>query len=154
MGKFASCTFLPTPAESCTQCFYINLPIGGVSFAVVLFALKAVPPLGCDLTDRSFKNIMLRIARADWFGSALCLGSLTSLSLAFNWAGTRGWGNYTVIVPLVMAVVGLAIFWAWERWLDERSMVPSAIFRSWSVICILVFNFWVRVATELAHRSD
>ena len=129
---------------SILQCFYINLPIGAVSFATVFFTLPSAPPLGTVPGTRTVKTVLAQVARADWLGVTIVTATLTSLTLALNWGGDRGWGNYTVVVPLVMSVVGTAIFIAVERWRDEKSMLPSQIFRSWSIVCILLYNFWVR----------
>lgn len=155
MNGLAGGAFTQNARLTWRWCFYINLPIGGFCFGVVLLALQAAPPLGDDGTPRTWKNLSLRLARADWIGAAFCTAALTSLNLAFNWAGTRGWGHYSVIVSLVMSVVGLAVFCAWERWLDERSMVPSQIF-TWSVICILAYNFLVstNISLESAQTTD
>ncbi|GAA5992548.1 hypothetical protein JCM11641_004543, partial [Rhodosporidiobolus odoratus] len=63
-------------------CFYLNLPVGAVTFIAVSFLLKASPPLGADPNDRSYRSIARQTLRMDWVGGVLVLElSLVSSSL-------------------------------------------------------------------------
>jgi len=78
--------------------FYINLPIGAVSFTVVFLLLKAAPPMGADLEKRSPRDLLLQTARMDWLGGLLVLGGVTSLVLALQWGGNqKPWSDGAVI---------------------------------------------------------
>ncbi|KAJ6629312.1 ABC transporter [Mycena sp. CBHHK59/15] len=126
-------------------CFYINLPIGGVTLVAITFLLKAEPPLGSDGYDRSFKSLLRQTAGLDWIGAALSLGAVTSLVLGLQWGGnTKPWGSADVIVCLVLAPVLAIVLVLWERFLGDRAMVPLTIFKSMSIYAICFFAIFNR----------
>lgn len=118
-------------------CFYINLPVGGISLVAVTFLLKAQAPLGSDPTKRSQRDLFDQFLHMDFFGAVLVAGFITSLMLALQWGGnTKAWGNYAVIVSFVFAgVLAIALVF-WEIAMKEHAMVPTAIFHGRSV-CVL-----------------
>ncbi|KAJ7082359.1 ABC transporter [Mycena belliarum] len=131
-------------------CFFINLPVGGVSVAAVTFLLKAAPPLGSDPTKRSTADIFQQTLRLDFVGATLVAGAITSLSLSLQWGGnTKAWNDTAVIVCFVMAGVLGAMFCVWEKLIGDRAMVPTTIFKSISVWAILLFSFLTRFSLLL-----
>ncbi|KAJ7806014.1 ABC transporter [Mycena olivaceomarginata] len=126
-------------------CFFINLPLGGVSICGVMFFLKAAPPLGSDLTKRSRQNILQQTLRLDFVGATLVAAAITCLVLALQWGGnTKSWGDKTIIISFVFAGVIFAAYVAWEMYLGERAMTPTGIFKSCSVWAILSYSFLTR----------
>ncbi|KAJ7026760.1 ABC transporter [Mycena alexandri] len=126
-------------------CFWINLPLGGVSILGVLFMLKASPPLGSDPTKRSFRDIMEQVRHLDFVGATLVAAAVTTLVLALQWGGnTKPWGDKDVIICFVFAAVLTVALIAWEIYIDETAMVPTSIFKSRSVYALLVFSFLTR----------
>jgi MFS family permease len=96
-----------TPSFTClspitfTQrwCFFINLPIGGVSLTAVTFLVKSSPPLGADLTKRSPRDILRQAAHLDFIGATLVAGAVTCLVLALQWGGnTKPWNDKDIII--------------------------------------------------------
>ncbi|KAJ7117255.1 transporter [Mycena crocata] len=126
-------------------CFYINLPIGGVSMFAVLFLLEAAPPLGADLTKRSNKDIFQQALRLDFVGAILMAGAVTSVVLALQWGGnTKPWDDKAVIISFVLGGV-LSIVWIlWEVYIGDKAMTPTKIFKSRSVYAILAYSFLTR----------
>ncbi|GAA5902761.1 MDR family MFS transporter [Sporobolomyces salmoneus] len=125
--------------------FYINIPIGAVSFVVVLLLLTAAPPLGADLSKRSTRDLLRQTIRIDWIGGVLSLGAVTSLVLALQWGGNqKPWNDGAVIACLVVAGVGFIAFGLWQRWLGDKALVPPAIFKDYSIWAICVNCFMVR----------
>ncbi|KAF7352573.1 Major facilitator transporter-like protein [Mycena venus] len=123
-------------------CFLINLPVGGVSLAAVTFLLKAVPPLGSDTNKRSWSDLIEQVARMDFIGATVAAGSVTSLVLALQWGGnTKPWNDKAVIISFVFAGVLAILFVAWEIYLGERAMTPTAICKSRSIYAILAYCF-------------
>ncbi|KAJ7696847.1 ABC transporter [Mycena metata] len=122
--------------------FYINLPFGGVSLLGVIFLLKSSPPLGADLSKRSTRDLLRQALRFDYVGLILVAGSLTTLVLALQWGGnTKPWGDKAVIISFVFAAVLAVVFIAWEKYLNESAMVPTAIFKSPSIFAIQTYAF-------------
>ncbi|CAK5270693.1 unnamed protein product [Mycena citricolor] len=131
-------------------CFFINLPLGGLSLTGVVFLLKASPPLGSDPTRRTWSDLLHQTLRLDYVGATLIAGCITSLVLALQWGGnTKPWGDKAVIISFVFAAVLAAAFIAWEIRLDERAMTPTAIFKSRSVYAILFYSFLTRFSLLL-----
>ncbi|KAK7039729.1 major facilitator transporter-like protein [Favolaschia claudopus] len=58
-------------------CFFINLPLGGVSITGVTLLLKASPPLGADPTKRSWADVLEQTRRMDFVGAILSVGAVT-----------------------------------------------------------------------------
>ncbi|KAJ7718769.1 ABC transporter, partial [Mycena maculata] len=131
-------------------CFYINLPVAGVSLTAVLFLLKASPPLGSDPNKRAWRDIMHQVARMDFVGAVLVAGAVTSLVLALQWGGnTKPWNDKAVIVCFVLSGVIAAAFVWWEIFLGDRAMVPTGIFHSRSIYGVVVYCFLTRFSLLL-----
>ncbi|KAJ6451240.1 ABC transporter, partial [Mycena vitilis] len=125
-------------------CFFINLPIGGVSLTAVTFLLKASPPLGSDPTKRSWADIWPQVVRMDFLGATLVAGAVTSVVLALQWGGnTKAWDDTAVLVCFVISGVLTGVFVAWEVYLGERAMTPMMIMHSKSVCASFFFSFFI-----------
>ncbi|KAJ6521127.1 major facilitator superfamily domain-containing protein [Mycena capillaripes] len=131
-------------------CFFINLPLGGVSVLGVLFLLKASPPLGSDPNKRSLRDIWQQTLGLDYVGAILVAGSITCLTLSLQWGGnTKAWNDKAVIICFVFAGVIAAAYVVWEMHLGQRAMTPTAIFKSASVWAILAYSFLTRFSLLL-----
>ncbi|KAK7039611.1 major facilitator transporter-like protein [Favolaschia claudopus] len=126
-------------------CFWINLPLGGVSLVGVSFLLKASPPLGSDPTKRTWRDIWEQSLGLDFVGAILVAGAVTSLNLALQWGGNiKPWNDKGVIISFVFAGVLTAVYVIWEKYLGERAMTPMAIFQARSVWGIMAYCFFTR----------
>ncbi|KAH8790030.1 hypothetical protein F5882DRAFT_493084 [Hyaloscypha sp. PMI_1271] len=115
--------------------FYINLPVCAVTLAllVVFLRLRHTP-------EASWK---LALARIDYFGSFLFVSSITSILLGLILGGTISpWSSWRVIVPLVLGVVGWALFHVFEysSWCKEP-IIPPHIFGNRTTSTALILNF-------------
>ncbi|KAI5479366.1 Major facilitator transporter-like protein [Pseudohyphozyma bogoriensis] len=131
--------------------FWINLPIGGLSFLAVLVIHKAKPPLGSDPSDdRSAPALLKRAARLDWVGAVGIMGFVTSLSLALQWGGnTKPWNSGAVIACFVVAGVLAVALVVWSRWMGDKAMTPPVLFKSISIYCITAYSFCSRFSLFL-----
>ncbi|KAJ7168989.1 major facilitator superfamily domain-containing protein [Mycena filopes] len=130
--------------------FFLNLPLGGVSLCGVTFLLKAAPPLGADLTKRSYRDLLQQVIRIDYVGATLVAAAVTSLVLALQWGGnTKPWDDKDVIICFVFSGVLTVAFIAWEVLRGEKAMTPTAIFKSRSIYAILVYSFLGRFSLLL-----
>ncbi|KAF1835366.1 MFS general substrate transporter [Decorospora gaudefroyi] len=103
--------------------FYLNLPIAGLAILPLLFLKMRNPN-----TD-SFAR---RLRRIDWLGNAILVLAVVSLLLSFTYAGTKNlWSSWRTIVPLILGVLGLLAFAAYEAgpWLPAPTM-PPRLFRN------------------------
>ncbi|KAJ7119611.1 ABC transporter, partial [Mycena epipterygia] len=131
-------------------CFFINLPIGGISLSAVLFLLKASPPLGSDPNKCSLRDIIRQAGRLDFFGAILVAGAVTSIVLSLQWGGnTKAWNDKAVVICFVLSGVLAIAFICWEIFLGERAMTPTTIFHSRSVYAIIIYSFLTRFSLLL-----
>ncbi|KAI4939710.1 uncharacterized protein J4E92_000996 [Alternaria infectoria] len=106
-------------------CFYINLPIGGASAALILFTYKTPPQ--AVITQATWKEKFLQM---DPLGIALVMGGIVTYILAFENGGQkRPWNSSYVIGLLVGFVVIAMTFITWEIFNGERSMLPPRLLR-------------------------
>ncbi|KAF7294640.1 Major facilitator transporter-like protein [Mycena indigotica] len=127
-------------------CFFINIPLGGLSIVVVAVFLKASPPLGSSDTDRTWRTLRHQVFRLDYVGATLVSGALTCLLIALQWGGnTKPWDDKSVIICFVLGGVLAIATGAWEIWIGvERAMVPTTIFKSLSIYAIIAYCFLLR----------
>jgi MFS family permease len=131
-------------------CFFINLPIGGVSLVAVTLLLKASPPLGADLTKRAPRDLWRQVLWLDFVGATLVAGAVTCLVLALQWGGnTKPWDDKAVIICFVFAGVITISFVAWEKYLGGKAMVPLEIFKSRSIYALVLYSFLTRFSLLL-----
>ena len=102
-------------------CFYINLPIGGVSAVIILIFFTA--PKAAKPQPAPFKEKILQL---DLGGAFILMAAVVCLILALQWGGTtKPWSDPDVIGTLVGFFVIIAVFIVNEWWMDERAlMVP------------------------------
>jgi MFS transporter, DHA2 family, glioxin efflux transporter len=120
-------------------CFYINLPIGGLSaLVIVLFfhtpsaAKPALIPLG------------EKLRQMDPVGVVLVMGGVISYILALQYGGQQHpWSSSIVIGLLVGCIVIFIVFAAWEYSQGDRAMIPLRLIkqRTYLVACLYWFFF-------------
>src|ERR1700712_4678811 len=99
--------------------FYINLPIGGASTAIILFFFQT--PKASKVEAASMKD---RILNMDLPGTFILMASFVCLILALQWGGVaKAWGSADVIGTLIGFALILIIFIAFEIWQGERALV-------------------------------
>ena len=100
--------------------FYINLPFIGVAFPFVFMFLNL-----------NFKPTTIRaqLARVDYIGTVLFIGSTTSLLIPITWGGVMySWSHWRTLVPLIIGIVGNIVFIAYEKYLAKEPLIRLSIF--------------------------
>jgi EmrB/QacA subfamily drug resistance transporter len=96
-------------------CFYINVPFGVVTFAVVTVVLKLPKP--------TVK------ARLDLLGALLLAAASTCLVLLTSWGGTEyAWGSHVILGLGAGAVAAAVLFLVAERFAPEP-LIPLRLFK-------------------------
>ncbi|KAK8110751.1 uncharacterized protein PG998_007208 [Apiospora kogelbergensis] len=117
-------------------CFYINLPIGAVSAAVVLLVLNPPPRPRSEMN----KSILMRVREFDLLGAVLMIAAMTCLLLALQWGGKQyTWSDGRIIGLLVGCGLLLVVFVAWQFRLGEKATLPPRIMRQRTVAAASVF---------------
>ncbi|PSN72922.1 major facilitator superfamily protein [Corynespora cassiicola Philippines] len=105
-------------------CFFINLPLGAVVLAGIVFFLRQ-PAQNAAL--RSLPNSE-KIKRLDWHGTLIFIGTLTSLFIALEWGGERyPWSDQRIVVLLFFFALGICGWVAIQYWKGESGTVPARI---------------------------
>jgi MFS family permease len=113
--------------------FWINLPVSGTTFLLLLVFLDVHNPK---------TNFLDGIKAVDWFGSLSLLGFMVMLLLGLNYGGvTFAWDSSTVICLLVFGVVMSVFFVFNERRLARHPLMPMGLFRNKSNVATLVVGF-------------
>ncbi|RDW83574.1 MDR family MFS transporter [Aspergillus mulundensis] len=115
-----------TEKVSWRWCFYINLPIGGVVFLMVL--LTRLPtgiekPPARDVIRTAVKSL-------DLVGFVLIAPAVTMLLLALEWGGNQyAWDSSRIIGLFVGSGATFLVFLGWEYTRGENAMLPLSIIR-------------------------
>ena len=106
-----------------SQCFWVNLPVGGVAAIVTFFFFK--PNKAAKPVEATWKEILLQL---DLVGAALMIGLLTCYILALQYGGqTHPWKSATVIGLFIGFVLLLAALVAWQLFQKEYAMIVPRI---------------------------
>lgn len=120
-------------------CFYINLPIGGLS-AVVIFFFFSTPPQTVPV-KASLKEKMLQM---DLPGAAVVLCGIICYILALQWGGqSKAWGSADVIGTLVGFVLIMILFAVIEYYQGERAMLLGRLIKDRTIWVSMLFIFFI-----------
>lgn len=104
-------------------CFYINLPIGGLS-ALVIFIFFQTPRNAVP----EEAPLLEKIRQMDPLGVVLIMGATVSYILAVQYGGVAHAWNSSVVVGLLVGFVAIVAAWVGLQWYQgERSMVPPRL---------------------------
>ncbi|KAE8153034.1 major facilitator superfamily domain-containing protein [Aspergillus avenaceus] len=119
-----------TDGVSWRWCFYINLPIGGLSIAVILFVLR-LP----SKTEYSGTSISSRIKQLDLLGASLLIPAIICLLLALQWGGNKYPWDSSRVIGLFVGFGSMIILFAISQFkLGDRATLPPSILRRRSVL--------------------
>lgn len=110
--------------------FWIHVPICGVALLATPFAIKLPPPEGSKRE---------KLAKFDYMGAFLVVGSSTSLVLGLTLGGTAfPWSSPNAIIPLVLGFVGLVGAGIYEHYIPEFPMFAVKVFSNRSAVIAFV----------------
>ena len=120
-------------------CFYINLPIGAVTFAIITLFFKSPPR-----EKEASIGFSERFKQFDPIGTILFLPAIVCLLLALQWGGTKyPWSNGRIITLFVLFGILIILFVAVQFWKGETATVPPRIMNqrsmlgaAWFAICL------------------
>ncbi|KAF4554066.1 Efflux pump roqT-like protein 4 [Elsinoe fawcettii] len=123
-------------------CFWINLPIGGVVFFLLLFFLKLAE------VDEPMRKLPIKekLARLDPIGLITLLGGVSCLLIALQWGGSQyPWKSGQIIGLFVGCVVGLGAFIFGQWKLGDNATIPLRILRQrsilWGSLALFLLNW-------------
>ncbi|KIN03525.1 hypothetical protein OIDMADRAFT_118289 [Oidiodendron maius Zn] len=123
-----------TERASWRFCWWINLPICGTTFILLLFSLDVHNPKTA-IAD-GFKAI-------DWFGSLSILGVTLMLLLGLEFGGTAfAWNSPTVICLIIFGTIMIGVFIFSEKRLAQYPLMPMSLFKHSSNIACMAMCFF------------
>jgi hypothetical protein len=118
---------------------YINLPIGGVAMATILFFFKT--PNAARPMKVSFKE---KILQMDLLGTFTIIAAIICYLLALQWGGTtKHWNNADVIGTLVGFGLLCLLFVVLEYHQGERALLVGRLLKDRTILAMCVFRFFV-----------
>ncbi|EFR00358.1 hypothetical protein MGYG_03360 [Nannizzia gypsea CBS 118893] len=127
-----------TDKVSWRWCFYINLPVGGISAAIIFFFFTAPPasrPVKASLREK--------LLQMDLVGTFTIMAGVVSFLLAMQWGGTtKKWSDGSVIATLVVFGLLVICFIVNEWWMGDRALLPPRLFKTWNISISSVYIFF------------
>lgn len=120
-------------------CFWINVPVGGVSLGcLILFTPKSPPAIKAAPTWRG------KLDQLDPLGFILIAPSVICLLFAIEWGGSKyPWSSARIIALFVVFGVLLIAFIASQAWRGDKATLPPRILRQRSIISASVASVGV-----------
>ncbi|KUI69873.1 hypothetical protein VM1G_05397 [Cytospora mali] len=110
--------------------FYIMFPFCAFGLVSIPFLLTLKPKV---------ETLGDKLARVDWIGSFIFMGSATSFLIAISWGGTQfAWSSAQTIAPLIIGIIGLFGTAAWERCMAKEPFLRHSLFYNLSAISAYV----------------
>src|ERR1700709_416354 len=116
--------------------FWINLPCGAVTLAVLFFCFHPVP--------RATDGVVLKekVRQLDILGLIAFIPAMVMLLLAIQWGGNMyAWKSARIIGLLIGAICAIALFVVWEYLQGEAAGIPPRIATQRSVIFASIVAF-------------
>lgn len=115
-------------------CFYINLPLDGIAFFILLFFLDLKTPR---------TPFMEGLKAIDWIGSITIVGGTLMFLFGLQYGGvTHPWDSAEVLCLIIFGVVTWAIFGIWEWKFAKYPIMPMGLFASVSRLATLAVVFF------------
>jgi MFS family permease len=115
-------------------CFYINLPLDGLAFLVILVFLDLKTPR---------TPVLKGLAAIDWLGAFLIVTGTLVFLFGLELGGTSfPWISAKIICSLVFGVVAAALFVLVEKYLAKYLIMPIRIFKHGSSLASLGVCFF------------
>ncbi|CRL17321.1 Sucrose/H+ symporter, plant [Penicillium camemberti] len=130
-------------------CFYINLPLGGITAIGLLTCLK-LPP-----SAQSQKTTMDIFLQLDPLGTVIFVPAIVCLLLALQWGGvTYDWSNGRIIALFVVFGIAIVAFVALQIILGDKATVPTDIARQRTIAFASFFGLSIRGVTAVRSGID
>ena len=117
-------------------CFWINLPIGAVTFIAVMLLFKGSTKARND----NSASMAAKIMRFDPIGTLLSMPGIIRMLLALQWGGnTHAWNSGTIISLFVVAGALLIVFTIVQWRTGDDATVPLRFIRKrtvWSCLSV------------------
>lgn len=123
-----------TLGNSWRWCFYINLPLDGLAFVIILFVLDLHTPK---------TPLRQGLKAVDWLGSLAMTAGTVMLLLGLEFGGvTFPWDSATVLCLIIFGLVTIALFFCVEKFFAPYPLMPLNLFSKRSNLAALGVCFF------------
>ncbi|KAL5594358.1 hypothetical protein BROUX41_001293 [Berkeleyomyces rouxiae] len=134
-----------TQAITWRWCFWINLPVGGIAFLLLIFLLPN------QRSNQPSVPLWQHIIRLDPIGTLFFIPSIVSLLLALQWGGSEyEWDNWRIIVLFTVFAVGFIAFAAVQMIMPKTATVPKHVICQQSMLAGAFFMLFLSGAMMMA----
>lgn len=120
-------------------CFYINLPIGGLSAAIIFFMFHT--PKNAVPAKAPLKEKLLQM---DPIGTLIIIPAVVCYVLALQWGGqTVPWSSGKVVATLVVFGILIVVFCVNEYFQGERAIVVPRLLKNRIVSVGMAYVFFL-----------
>lgn len=121
-------------------CFYINLPIGAVSIAIIFFMFQS--PAASKSNEARGATLVEKIKQMDLLGMVIITAAILCLLFALQWGGvSKSWESADVIGTLVGFGLLMIVFAIVEWAQGDRAMIVPSIMKKRVVFVGSLFSF-------------
>ncbi|KAL5337291.1 major facilitator superfamily-domain-containing protein [Aspergillus crustosus] len=114
-------------------CFWINLPIGGCSFAILFFFLKI---------DSPKTAFWAGLRTIDWSGTVLIVGATIMFLFGLQFGGVDyPWDSATVLCLIIFGIATYVLAMLNEWKIARYPVIPIRLFTNWHNVFILIICF-------------
>ncbi|RUS15319.1 major facilitator superfamily-domain-containing protein [Endogone sp. FLAS-F59071] len=118
--------------------FYLNLPIGGLAIAVIVFFLQLPQPKS---------SMREKIARIDFLGTITLICACVAILLAVQWGGnTYAWNSAIIISLFVVGVVLIGALVIIETYYAKEPIIPGYLYSQRTPLSLFVTSCLVGMA--------
>ncbi|KAJ7055580.1 DHA14-like major facilitator [Mycena amicta] len=144
-------------------CFYINLPVGAVTLAVIIFLFEMPQTHANQATASTDTSLSARLALFDPLGTLFFIPAIVCVLLALQWGGSKyAWNSGTIIALLVVFAVLICGFIAIQLWKKDGATIPPRVLKQRSIwsgafyaFCIgaafFILNFYLPLWFQAIH---
>ena len=116
-------------------CFYINLPFGGVAFALIFYLFNPPRPQG---------SLKEKMGKIDYIGTLLLTAGLVLVLLALTFGSdTDPWNSPIVISFFVIGGCFLVAYFTYNFTISKNPMMPIWICKLWIVLAPCFTFFFI-----------
>ena len=84
-------------------------------------------------------SLASKLARVDWVGNFIFIGSSTSFLLGISWGGVQyAWSSVESLAPILLGIAGFFAFCFWEEYGAHEPIVRLSVFRNRNVAAAYV----------------
>ncbi|KXX77172.1 putative MFS-type transporter YusP [Madurella mycetomatis] len=121
--------------------FWINLPVCALTLAIMILFLR--------VSWQKSPSWMHMVARIDYLGNTIFVGSITSILIGLVQGGAvHPWGAWQTIVPLVVGFVGWALFFVQQAYFCKEPTMPLRLFAHRTAASVYLQDFIVSVLLQ------